>query len=71
VSTAQVSRHIGISFDMQSEHDRSELVRCVGCHGLYEQPPRADEPAACPDCGEVGWLAPSIPIEESAAAAHA
>jgi hypothetical protein len=54
---------------MQAEVDRSELVRCAACHAIYEQaivpaPPAGG--AACPDCGDVAWLALEVPVEETA-----
>jgi hypothetical protein len=75
VSSPQVSRHVDIVLDMQSRLDRPELVRCLACLALYEQavvsPESATETATCPHCGDIAWLAASIPIEESAAAAPA
>jgi uncharacterized paraquat-inducible protein A len=57
---------------MQGELERTDLVRCLGCHAVYEQAQtRPDEAAACPECGDGAWLAASIPIEETAAAVPA
>jgi hypothetical protein len=55
---------------MQAEMERPDLVRCLGCHAVYEQPDapiRPEEATTCPACGHVAWLAASIPVEETGA----
>jgi NAD-dependent SIR2 family protein deacetylase len=60
-----------ISLDVETEHDSAEAVRCLTCGAVYEKPveqahtPDAD---ACPNCGALGWLALSIPVQETALA---
>jgi DNA-directed RNA polymerase subunit RPC12/RpoP len=56
--------------DVETEHD-AELVRCSACRAVYRKPlEQADvgDPAACPECGALGWLALSIPLHETALA---
>jgi len=59
-----------VSLDMQTGLEPSELVRCLACGVVYGKPLEpADltDGAACPECGDVGWLALSIPVDETAA----
>ena len=55
---------------MEVESERPDVVRCLSCHAVYEQAAASTRPeatATCPECGDVAWLAASIPIEESRA----
>jgi uncharacterized Zn-finger protein len=68
VSGAQVSRHSSVYLNMQSVLERSELVRCLGCHEVYEQAATTspgDRRTACPHCGELGWLDARVPVEDA------
>jgi rRNA maturation endonuclease Nob1 len=58
---------------VENSPDRSELVRCIACHRLYElafTTTGTKAETACPDCGAASWLAARIPIEESAASSR-
>jgi rRNA maturation endonuclease Nob1 len=51
---------------MQTVPERSELVRCLACREVYEQtdtPSRGEPGAACPHCGDLGWLDVRVPVE--------
>jgi NAD-dependent SIR2 family protein deacetylase len=56
---------------VDTEHGHAELVRCLACRAVYEKPlEQADAVTAdaCPECGGLGWLAVSIPVDETALA---
>jgi hypothetical protein len=58
---------LGVRFEL----DQRDLVRCLGCRAVYEKPAEPNRllhGAACPKCGELGWLALNIPVEETARA---
>ena len=45
---------------MESERrddEPEELVRCLDCGTLYEQPSDGRDVEFCPNCGYVGWIA--------------
>ena len=53
---------------MQTVLERSGLVRCLACREVYEQtdtPSRGERGAACPHCGDLGWLDVRVPVEET------
>ena len=54
---------------MHADSRPSDLVRCLACHEIYEQPLRpsdsGDSEAACPSCGHLAWLAVRIPTDDT------
>jgi uncharacterized paraquat-inducible protein A len=47
-----------------SSSEQADLVRCLDCGAVYNQPLGEDEAAPCPDCGYVGWIALSAGQEK-------
>ncbi|HKG44551.1 MAG TPA: hypothetical protein VKB10_09965 [Gaiellaceae bacterium] len=43
--------------ERSTEHDERQLVRCLDCGTVYPLPLGLQEAHACPQCGEVGWVA--------------
>jgi hypothetical protein len=39
------------------DHDERQLVRCLDCGTVYALPFGLQEADACPQCGDVGWIA--------------
>ena len=52
---------------MNAPEPRTDAVRCLECGTIYSKPVEAGTVASnpgCPDCGYVGWLAVTIPVNE-------
>jgi len=48
-----------------------ESVRCLECGSVYAKPAgggTARDNPGCPDCGYVGWLSVSVPVNRPSAA---
>jgi uncharacterized Zn finger protein len=43
--------------ESQRTDDEPELVRCLDCGTVYEQPSDGRDVELCPNCGYVGWIA--------------